>query len=633
MEILGLETLRLDENELEADDFWGKEGLEPYQYTPISPGEIRCLVLEPGHDNEPLSCTLEVHQIADKPDYEAISYVWGTPVMCHKIKCHGRQTSITRNLRDVLRQCRLPDSTRVLWADSVCINQNDDREKSHQVSVMGKIYSQATRVLICLGSDQTDGCAQQLQSLVHDFNRMFQRTLEKITDDYDSFPFPDDDDPLLSDPRWQSCVSLEKHTWNDRGWVVQEAGLAKDALLLWGKAQIPWLWLLRIITWIRRRSNLRSTLGELGLGNLHVNMYKSHYSKEARTMFRRSNFITYDLLSMLNAARSLHVTDNRDRIYAFLGLPTAADIRDSISIDYEKTASQVYQDFACHYLDHTQDLSLLHYVQPNEAAMSEDPEYPSWVPQWHWNFYINHLYRTYDTKILSQYDPRAVPCSRVGGSILRVRGLILDSITYLSPCLSESTTIDDLAAIWKAVICHRSRPIYEKFPPIYAFLETIRIGVYPTILSNEELKELTEAYLRRLDPDASVLGGEDAKAPPDAADDGPNGPEDFLWDWIVAPICNRHVAVTERGYYCLVPKLAREGDTCALIFGTAHPFILHSTGSQGYYKVVGDAFMTSSREIDLEACVYPYRVGVDDGVNAYEDWQDWALEEEDIWLC
>jgi hypothetical protein len=59
------------------EQFCGKDGMEPYRYSPVAPGEIRCLVLEPGRGNKSLSCTLEVYRLADKPSYEAISYVWG----------------------------------------------------------------------------------------------------------------------------------------------------------------------------------------------------------------------------------------------------------------------------------------------------------------------------------------------------------------------------------------------------------------------------------------------------------------------------------------------------------------------------------------------------------------------------
>ena len=41
---------------------------------------------------------------------------------------------------------------RPIWIDAVCINQNDDLEKSGQIPLMGEIYSKAAEVLVWLGS-------------------------------------------------------------------------------------------------------------------------------------------------------------------------------------------------------------------------------------------------------------------------------------------------------------------------------------------------------------------------------------------------------------------------------------------------------------------------------------------------
>lgn len=361
-----------------------EEVSETYQYTPISPGEIRCFVLDPGLDAETLSCTLEVYQLADNPPYEAISYVWGEPRRRHKIKCDGHRMFITPNLRDALRQCRLADRKRVLWADSVCINQDDNEEKSQQVSVMGKIYSQAVKVLICFSPDQTGGCAQQAHDFLHDVNNTFERTLEGISGDWDSFPMPEDDEPLISDPRWSSWDSLVSQPWFKRGWVVQEAGLAKDALLLWGRARIHWLWIQRLMVWGSLRLGFMSKMPVSA--SLHIYMYQIRSKEEAITLWKETDFGVADLLEILGSARRLDVDDDRDRIYAFLGLSRAAGVRHSLCIDYENTQKTVYQDFACSYLDCTHDLKLLHSIQPTIATVSIDNKYPSWIPQWQHDF-------------------------------------------------------------------------------------------------------------------------------------------------------------------------------------------------------------------------------------------------------
>lgn len=625
-----------DHWEEEDEVGWEEDDLQPYKYSPISPEEIRCLVLEPGRGRERLSCTLTVHRLDDNPEYEAISYAWGKPDRCHTIRCDGGRMLITPNLRDALRQCRLPDRARFLWADSVCINQKDSEEKSHQVADMGRIYSQATMVLICLGPDRTGGCAQQAEAFLRRFNDMFEKTLEDVRGKWNAFPRPSRDDPMLSDPEWPSMASLVRQPWFERGWVVQEAALAKDALLIWGEIHINWLWMLRFEEWRARRATVPAAAFSTDVGGTHVNAYEMRYKEEAMTMWKEEDFPVFQLLPILDAARCLSITDKRDCIYAFLGLPEAANIRDSVSIDYNKTAAQVYQDFAVSYVDCTLDLLLLHYIEPAEPSISTDPQYPSWVPQWQTCVYIFPLYNPWYARVVSQCPSTSPPCSRAGTNILEVRGLITDSITFLSPPLSKEMTISDIAAVWRNFKAYGGKSIYEESPPIHAFLEALSSGLTPASLDAEGQRAEENAFLRRLDRDAPDAGEGDSTSSQDPGEDELDDELDYTGDLIKAHmegyIHRRRVAVTRRGYYCLVSDQAQEGDTCAIIFGTAGPFILRSAGEQDHYKVVGEAFfVTCSRLGDNDAGEYINRVG--SGINANEDWLDWGLEEQDIFLC
>jgi hypothetical protein len=45
------------------------------------------------------------------------------------------------NLLTALKRLRLPDGSRRLWIDAICINQEDGREIFHEVRLMTNIYS------------------------------------------------------------------------------------------------------------------------------------------------------------------------------------------------------------------------------------------------------------------------------------------------------------------------------------------------------------------------------------------------------------------------------------------------------------------------------------------------------------
>ena len=77
------------------------------------------------------------------PQYSALSYTWGTGpkaiVLVEDEKIPAREVLISTNLLDALYHfARLlhPKQGALFWIDQLCINQNDNNEKSHQVRMM-----------------------------------------------------------------------------------------------------------------------------------------------------------------------------------------------------------------------------------------------------------------------------------------------------------------------------------------------------------------------------------------------------------------------------------------------------------------------------------------------------------------
>jgi hypothetical protein len=79
-------------------------------------------------------------------NFEAISYVSGSDTKDHEIVHEGQTIAITSDLWTVLQHIR-SNVPRVLWADSICTNQEDLDEKAQQVCMMGQIYRSADRIL------------------------------------------------------------------------------------------------------------------------------------------------------------------------------------------------------------------------------------------------------------------------------------------------------------------------------------------------------------------------------------------------------------------------------------------------------------------------------------------------------
>jgi hypothetical protein len=87
--------------------------------------------------------------------YEALSYVWGSRTGTEEISCNGRLLFVTPNCESALRHLRFKDQSRVLWVDSICIDQTDTAvavtERNAQVAAMGEIYAKAKVTLCWLG--------------------------------------------------------------------------------------------------------------------------------------------------------------------------------------------------------------------------------------------------------------------------------------------------------------------------------------------------------------------------------------------------------------------------------------------------------------------------------------------------
>lgn len=84
--------------------------------------------------------------------FSALSYVWGSPNdEPRSMLCNDIAVPITPNLHSALRNLRDKLGTYVIWADAICINQDDSKEKEHQIPLMGEIYAKSNFVYVWLG--------------------------------------------------------------------------------------------------------------------------------------------------------------------------------------------------------------------------------------------------------------------------------------------------------------------------------------------------------------------------------------------------------------------------------------------------------------------------------------------------
>lgn len=111
------------------------------------------------YQNDRIQGTLRCVSLNDKPEFTALSYVWGNSIASSVyVLCNGCRLAVTRNCYSALLHLRKEFGALTIWIDSICINQSDESEKGHQIFLMGDIYTRAHSTFIWLGEGtaQTD---------------------------------------------------------------------------------------------------------------------------------------------------------------------------------------------------------------------------------------------------------------------------------------------------------------------------------------------------------------------------------------------------------------------------------------------------------------------------------------------
>lgn len=584
---------------------------ETYKYEPLLLRKtyIRLLILNPGTGEDVLVGTIRTVDL-DAPEldsFEAISYVWGSHEKDQSILINGRPLPITTSLREALLQTRLPERPRTLWVDSVCINQNDNIEKGHQVFAMGRIYKTSRRTLICLGRHPVDEQkVRDAVALINDVEIMIEAVMRDpaFLGGFDAFPWPSEDDPLLVDTRWLSAWNtLVDHAWFRRGWVVQEAALGDDALIHWAGAHIEWMSLLKVECWRCYRALPMWRPGRepsRGINELHSESFHLRRGKEAEafvTRYLASNIRAVTTLSILQFARSLQLTDPRDRVYAFMALETTDGVMAKLELqpDYMRPHHHVFYEFARRYLEESSDLAILTYVDHDEEDLIGHHDVPSWVPLWDdkTNRYpIHHHDPSCEPFPLSDQQLRITDVVRE--SQLRLQGAFIGRINYASTKIvnNHKDPIDEVLTLWWEVAAEIKKlpgPFRERLG--FAFLDVISLGHYtgefaPWNKAESEFARCLDLHkdkdqLRQITQDPPIYGSA----------------------YRVSVLAvhnsrNRRVFVLEQGFIGVTSAGARQGDLCALVNGLCTPIILRPvSGKSDHYILVGNAFLVLRTDV------------------------------------
>ena len=164
--------------------------------------------------------------------YICLSYVWGSQAAQKTILIDGRLFHVRDNLWRFLNRARLTRITRPIWIDAICIDQTNILMRNHWVQQMGRIFQEATGVLVWLGDGDSGietslGYMDFISDYYHTAGKKNRTSLTRHTRDMFIKP----------GSSYRALQRLAYLPYWDRLWIKQEVLLNLNVCYLYGKAK------------------------------------------------------------------------------------------------------------------------------------------------------------------------------------------------------------------------------------------------------------------------------------------------------------------------------------------------------------------------------------------------------------
>lgn len=548
---------------------------------------IRLLRLHPGKPSAPIEITFEVVPLDDTlPAYESLSYVWKLKEGHKSITINGHQKDdVGTNLFEALHQLRQAGKSRLLWVDALSINQDDEAEKAQQVKNMHHVYMRAEKVIVWLGTDEQGFAPDAFMVLcalanMQDEDEESGKAGYEAVDEWDGMVVKQlCEVPDLDHPIWMSVFVFITNTWFLRMWVLQEIVLARQARFVWGSASLDWDIFSAAVHAIRADARLHANLECRHLQNAFL---MDHLRSEQMAGHGRRN---YPFLHLLDVARSLEVTDPRDKVYGLLGFPTRdASLETGLFIvpDYSLSTAEVYADVAKKLLEKDGNLNVLSYVVQGSAGAGNH-DLPSWVPDWTCRDVVYPLTGLKEENWHHAGTAKSMDMLPVEDTKrLCLRGAVVDTVRSVGE-RSIFTKLLDSDSVLKNILewCMRSGV------SIYTMATTLTAGrdAAGHLIGDLNL-HLTDFVALMADLGVDLGENQLSNLSHPVAGSRPDRAREALWRFS----CHRTPFVTAAGHLGLGPGSIQAGDALVVLWGGQVPFVMRREPG-GSWKLIGEAYV------------------------------------------
>ncbi|KAJ2996462.1 hypothetical protein NUW58_g974 [Xylaria curta] len=594
--------------------------LPPYQYRPLNTGDFRLFILKKSSFYPSVIHGEIVHTPTHPPpDYEAVSYRWGSPETTEEIIVDGCRLRVTKSAFDLLLARRSVWRERRIWIDAICINQKDVQEKSEQVQLMRDIYHRASRVISFPGGGWRNRLAgafvYELWSLVYQYN----------SDAMNWSATPNEAKTL----RWRAMADLFSNEYFNRAWVIQEIAVGKKTELYVGGIYLPWMAFAEVVDWCFH-SNRR-------------HMLSGSYDKERRVWRTGRTFENIAVMTTLrpeaegwtgaigsfsdltSLEKLIYITfnfeaaDPRDKVYGLMGIARNTGDLTLAAPDYSLPAEQVFENVTRAIFSLPTERKTIHILAIAGTGFSERSRpMPSWVP----DFSEERICYPYATVLKTH------TCFRASGDIpqdmrledetdsLIVKAMKIDRVLELSAFGALDWKLHDLELtdVFKTLkilhgFVHAAIDLYKKHAispgttdestheRLWSAFIAGRVERKP---ADVKFKEVFQHWLHHLD---LIAGARDRAhynrlIKEGALGDGwvftNDGTETTYQHSVMEACFGRRIAVTVSGRLCIVPPLTKVGDSVIIPLGSQTPFLIrqcHDVPESIGDELVGEAWV------------------------------------------
>ena len=526
----------------------------PFIYSVLRDGHIRLVHLNVGTRNDALSIQVQENvELQTAPVYEALSYTWGDSKKECSISCGSESIEITTNLAAALLQLRSPDKPRALWIDQICINQDDVEERSKQVALMRKIYSEAENVVIWLGKEGPD------DEMAFRFVPVLLSRLPPLSTSHGGVArrglVSRELLPIAGSPAWIALSRIFSRPYFRRSWIIQEVALARHAVVHCGPHVIDW--------------DLLAAASSYQMGQLPSDAENAHDAVAAIMEFHRNDHGRgNNIVDALFMSYRFNCTDPRDKVFAMLGLAQALVLQPS----YSARVEDVYLTTTRFLILESGNLDILCCVSHPKTIAT----LPSWVPDWQAQVAVHR--KLGKSTVRAPDAPRQQVRYSDNSRTLTVEGWSVASIATVANVFTrdDSGVLIGWNEFFEKTIHSDGRSSSE------LYRRTLLAGErLPGITSDEELHSAYEAWENLL---TRRLGG--YKPLTNLPDENDKGTE---FDRAMTETCaGRRLFATAQHNLGLAPSEARAGDVVCFLGINSTPFILRPRGN--YFEFVGESY-------------------------------------------